>query len=49
MLRLGRSRRLPDAVVAALHDTGINRLLIPLALGGMEASPARTADRGLQC
>jgi alkylation response protein AidB-like acyl-CoA dehydrogenase len=32
-----RSRRLPDAVVAALHDTGINRLLIPLALGGIEA------------
>src|SRR5437899_3461401 len=32
-----RSRRLPDAVVAALRDTGINRLLIPAALGGMEA------------
>jgi alkylation response protein AidB-like acyl-CoA dehydrogenase len=32
-----RSRRLPEAVVAALHDTGINRLLIPAALGGMEA------------
>jgi indole-3-acetate monooxygenase len=32
-----RSRRLPDAVVTALHDTGINRLLIPAALGGMEA------------
>src|SRR6266704_4172546 len=34
---IGRSRRLPDAVVAALRDTGINRLLIPAALGGMEA------------
>ena len=32
-----RSRRLPDAVVAALRDTGINRLLIPAALGGIEA------------
>src|SRR5947208_16586497 len=32
-----RSRRLPDAVVAALRDTGINRLLIPAALGGMQA------------
>jgi alkylation response protein AidB-like acyl-CoA dehydrogenase len=32
-----RGRRLPDAVVAALRDTGINRLLIPAALGGMEA------------
>jgi alkylation response protein AidB-like acyl-CoA dehydrogenase len=32
-----RSRRLPDAVVAALRDTGINRLLIPTALGGVEA------------
>jgi alkylation response protein AidB-like acyl-CoA dehydrogenase len=31
------SRRLPDAIVDALHDTGINRLLIPAALGGMEA------------
>src|SRR5438876_5895433 len=32
-----RSRRLPDAVVAALRNTGINRLMIPAALGGMEA------------
>src|SRR6266702_3555710 len=32
-----RSRRLPDPVVAALRHTGINRLLIPAALGGMEA------------
>ena len=31
------NRRLPDTVVAALRDTGINRLLIPAALGGMEA------------
>jgi alkylation response protein AidB-like acyl-CoA dehydrogenase len=32
-----RNRRLPDALVAALRDTGINRLLIPAALGGLEA------------
>lgn len=32
-----RSRRLPDAVVAALRETGINRLLIPADLGGFEA------------
>jgi hypothetical protein len=31
--QIERSRRLPDAVVAALRDTGINRLLIPAALG----------------
>ena len=32
-----RNRRLPDSVFAALRHTGINRLLIPAALGGMEA------------
>src|SRR5436190_21144970 len=32
-----RNRRLPDAVVAALRDTGNNRLLIPAALDGIEA------------
>jgi indole-3-acetate monooxygenase len=31
------NRRLPDSVVAALRHTGINRLLIPTVLGGMEA------------
>ena len=31
------NRRLADSVVAALRHTGINRLLIPAALGGMEA------------
>src|SRR6266566_4248231 len=31
------NRRLPDSVVAALRHTGINRMLIPAALGGMEA------------
>src|SRR5947207_4989706 len=39
-----RGRRLPDAVVAALHDTGINRLLIPAALGGMEAAVIDVMD-----
>ena len=39
-----RSRRLPDAVVAALRNTGINRLLIPAALGGMEASITDVMD-----
>jgi alkylation response protein AidB-like acyl-CoA dehydrogenase len=32
-----RTRRLPGAVVAVLRDTGINRLLLPAALGGLEA------------
>lgn len=31
-----RDRRLPDEVVAALRDTGINRTLIPTSLGGDE-------------
>src|SRR5262249_31957097 len=39
-----RGRRLPDAIVAALRDTGINRLLIPAALGGMEASITAVMD-----
>jgi alkylation response protein AidB-like acyl-CoA dehydrogenase len=39
-----RSRRLPDAVVAAFRDTGINRLLIPAALGGIEAPIVEVMD-----
>jgi alkylation response protein AidB-like acyl-CoA dehydrogenase len=31
------ARRLPDEVVAALRHTGINRLLLPVELGGMDA------------
>jgi indole-3-acetate monooxygenase len=31
-----RIRRLPDAVVTALRDTGTNRLLLPAALGGLD-------------
>jgi alkylation response protein AidB-like acyl-CoA dehydrogenase len=30
-------RRLPDVVVGALRRTGINRLLLPVELGGMDA------------
>jgi alkylation response protein AidB-like acyl-CoA dehydrogenase len=32
-----RTRCLPDEVVAALRETGINRLVIPSALGGLQA------------
>jgi alkylation response protein AidB-like acyl-CoA dehydrogenase len=39
-----RDRRLPDALVAALRDTGINRLLIPAALGGLEAPMVDVMD-----
>ncbi len=31
------ARRLPDEVVGALRHTGINRLLLPVELGGMDA------------
>lgn len=37
-------RRLPDAVVAAVRGTGINRLLIPAALGGIEAPIVEVMD-----
>ena len=39
-----RAGRLHDDVVAALRDTGINRLLIPAALGGFEASPRECVE-----
>ncbi|MCA6106184.1 acyl-CoA dehydrogenase family protein [Bradyrhizobium cenepequi] len=39
-----RSRRLPDALVTALRDTGINRLLMPAALGGQEAPMTDVID-----
>ena len=39
-----RSRRLPDAVVAALRDTGINRLSIPAELGGIDARMVDVVD-----
>ncbi len=39
-----RAGRIHDEVVAALRDTGINRLLIPAALGGFEASPRECVE-----
>ena len=36
-----RDRRLPDAVVDALAGTGINRLLLPIELGGIDAGRRR--------
>jgi alkylation response protein AidB-like acyl-CoA dehydrogenase len=39
-----QSRRLPDAVVDAVRSTGINRLLIPAALGGKEAPITQVMD-----
>src|SRR5690349_17444307 len=39
-----RGRRLPDTVVAAMRDTGLNRLLIPAELGGIEAAMVDVVD-----
>ena len=39
-----RIRRLPDALVAALRETGINRLFVPRALGGVEAPISDVMD-----
>src|SRR5688572_13256769 len=32
-----RTRRLPDDLVAAIRQTGLNRMLLPTALGGAQA------------
>jgi alkylation response protein AidB-like acyl-CoA dehydrogenase len=37
-------RRLPDDLVLALRRTGINRLGLPVALGGLEATVVETID-----
>jgi indole-3-acetate monooxygenase len=39
-----RTRRIPDEVLAALRRTGINRLLLPSALGGRQAGVADLMD-----
>ena len=39
-----RAGRLDDDVVASIRATGINRLLIPAALGGFEASPRESVE-----
>jgi alkylation response protein AidB-like acyl-CoA dehydrogenase len=39
-----RARRLPDDVLSALRGTGINRLMLPAELGGLEAPVADTMD-----
>jgi alkylation response protein AidB-like acyl-CoA dehydrogenase len=39
-----RNRRLPDDVVDALRATGINRLFLPAAMGGIEAPTTEVVD-----
>ena len=43
-MRRERAARLDDDVVASLRATGLNRLLIPAALGGFEASPRQCVE-----
>src|SRR3954451_22497043 len=37
-----KGRRLPDAVVAAYRQAGVNRLAMPVELGGLEAPVRET-------
>jgi alkylation response protein AidB-like acyl-CoA dehydrogenase len=39
-----RTRRLPDDVVAAVRRSGLNRMLLPTALGGLQAMPTDVMD-----
>ena len=39
-----RDRRLPDRVVSALRDSGINRMALPRELGGFETSVSAAMD-----
>jgi alkylation response protein AidB-like acyl-CoA dehydrogenase len=41
---IDEGRRLPDDVVAALRRTGLNRLLLPTVLGGLEAPVVDTME-----
>jgi alkylation response protein AidB-like acyl-CoA dehydrogenase len=42
--RIRTERRLPDEVELALRATGINRLVLPVSLGGLEATTAEVMD-----
>jgi hypothetical protein len=42
--RIRTERRLPDEVELALCATGINRLVLPVSLGGLEATTAEVMD-----
>jgi alkylation response protein AidB-like acyl-CoA dehydrogenase len=41
---IDRDRRLPDEVLAALRRTGLNRMTVPVELGGDAASPSTMAE-----
>jgi alkylation response protein AidB-like acyl-CoA dehydrogenase len=41
--RIDQERRIPDSVIAALHEAGLFRVLLPRELGGAELDPPRFA------